>query len=428
MWFDLIILFFLLVLNGFLSMAEISLVSCRRGRILSRMSELHQAKILEDVLARPGEFLSSLQIGITVISIFSGAYSGQQLAEPLSQWLNTKPYIQGYGTPIAFGVIVISLTYVSLLISELVPKRIALAYPEQIALRVAHGVHLWTRISYFMVKVLDVSSRILLRLLGHHEQKSSSLLTEDELQYLFQQGFEDGAIDSFEHNVFRRVFQFSDLQARFLMTPQIKVVSFYNDMDLKTIVASLLDHRHRYYPVLQHDSENILGVIDSRELVGAGVRGELDQSKLEDWIRSAPIFPEDSLGPAILKAFRDQNKRVALVVDEYGVFRGIVTPYNLLEALIGSIDQPEASGSEVQVQGSWECSGLTPIQEVEVLLGIELLDTERKDDFNTLAGFVLSHFGRLPNVGEFILYEGYRFEVQAMDRQRIDRLLITLQN
>ena len=408
-----------------MSMAETSLISCRRSHIKARLHVIKHAKIVDHLLSHPGEFLSSLQIGITVISIFSGAYSGQQLAEPLSLWLNTFPIFHGYGSPIAFGLIVIILTYVSLLMSELVPKRIALSYPEKIALRMAYFVDALTRSCYYIVKILDSSTRLILRILGFNEQSQRALTGEDFL-HIFKQGLEDGAINTFEHNVFRKVMIFGNNEARSIMTPRIKVCLIHIDDTIDKIIAQILYAPHRYYPVITHNPESMLGIIDTKEVLNKKLNNEVIDIK--SMIQKAPIVIEDNSGPHVLQCFRDQHIQIALVIDEYGVFKGIITPHDVLESLIGALANIQERADKniiLQDDGSWMCGGLTSIHTLEELLHIIMEDPLQGDDFNTLAGFMLSHLNHVPHIDECFTYKGFEFKVKEMENQRISQAIIT---
>lgn len=332
MLMDCAILLALLVLNGFLSMSETALISCRRSHVQARLEDIPHAKILDDLLSRPGEFISALQIGITIISIFSGAYSGQVLAEPLGAWLNTLPRVQGYGFPLAFGIVVITMTYVSLLISELVPKRIAISYSELIALRVARIVRRLTQTSFFMVSVLDRSAKVILRLLGVSDSKKNSI-TEEELHYLLRQGAEEGTISVFEHDVFRRVLGFGATPAHTMMTTRARVVVLHAHDDIANHIHTVTSQPHRYYPVTQGHPEQVLGVVDAKDLMERHTHGKLNS--LQEIMRTAPSVLTDQLGPDLLQAFNHHAPKIALVVDEQGLFQGIITPHDLLEHLIG---------------------------------------------------------------------------------------------
>jgi len=331
--FDIFILLILLALNGLMSMAETSLISCKKSHIKAHLDIIPHAKTVDYLLNHPGEFLSALQIGITIISIFSGAYSGQQLAEPLSIWLDSFPWINGFGTPLAFGVVVLLLTYVSLLISELVPKRIALSHPEKIALYTAQFVYSLTRFSYYIVKILDVSTRYILRICGFREQ-SQHLLTAEDFQHIFKQGLDDGVISTFEHNTFKTVMQFNTDTAYSIMIPRNNIHMLDIEDTLDTMLAHIIKTPHRYYPVMQHNPEKILGIIDTKELFHKKILQE--NIDIRSLLQTPPMIQEESKAPDIVQCFHNQSLQIAVVINNSGTFIGIITPHDLLHSLIGT--------------------------------------------------------------------------------------------
>jgi putative hemolysin len=243
---------------------------------------------------------------------------------------------------------------------------------------------------------------------------------------MFKQGVEDGTINNFEHNVFRKVMVFGNNEARSIMTPRIKVTHIREDDEPESIITKILEAPHRYYPVINNSPESILGIIDTKELLNKKLSQE--PINISSMIQKAPIVPEDSTGPQVLQSFRDQPIQIALVVDEHGAFKGIITPHDVLESLIGALAGVQEHNDKnvlLQNDGSWLCGGLTSIHTLEEILHISMEDPLKRDDFNTLAGFMLRHLNHIPMPEEKFAYKGFEFAVIEMEHQKIALVLIT---
>ncbi len=334
------------------------------------------------------------------------------------------PWVYGYGELIAFSVIILLVTYVSLIIGELIPKRIALSEPEKIASLCAPLIQFLSKVTHPFVVILDLSTKILLKALGQKEV-NDSLVTEEEIHSLLEQGLEEGAIGAFEHHVFHRALEFGDRDASIIMTPRIKIIALNLNDDPHENKNKILLNPHRYYPVFETNMDNLLGIVDVKDILTQQMNGTFFD--LKSLIKEAPCVMEDTLGPDLLDHFKKYKTHIAIVVDEYGVMQGMVTLVDLFETLIGGVPEYQEENSYEVVQredGSWLCDGLTPIDDIEDLLEREIVSTFEEDDFNTLAGFLLVHFKRIPNVGESFYWESFKFEVVDLDGQRIDKVLI----
>lgn len=422
--FDVIILLLLICINGILAMTELAMVSSNRNKIENLAKTSKGAKIALELIDNPGSFLSAIQIGITIIGIISGAFSGQRFAEPIGAWLNSFEWMQGYGGVIAFSLIVVVITYVSIVLGELIPKRIAITKPEKIACFLAGPIRLLSKITYPFVFLLDVSSRALLKLFRQKEVKESTV-TEEEIHSMMRQGLVEGAIDNFEHKVFQKLLEFGDLEASVIMTPRIKVTYLDTTDTTEENAAKILKNPHRYYPVFDGGLDNFKGIIDTKDALTQQMQGKpLDFHAL---VKDPPCVLEENLGPDLLEHFKKHKTHIAVVVDEYGSMQGVITLVDLFEALVGSI--PESNQTRhyeivTRENGSWLCHGLTPINEIEDLLNLEIVDAFEDNDFNTLAGFLLTQLKHVPKDGEHFDWSGFRFEIVDMDGSRIDKVLI----
>jgi putative hemolysin len=421
---DLGIIFLLIIANGILAMTEFAIVSSNRNKISHLAKTSKGANIAHHLMDKPGEFLSTIQIGITIIGIISGAFSGQRFAEPLGVWLNSIHWIHGYGEAIAFSLIVLIVTYVSLVIGELVPKRIALSNPEKIACFFSPAVNFLSTLTRPFVILLDFSTKILLRVFGQQEVKDS-VVTEEEIHHLIEQGLEEGAIDAFEHNLFQRVLKFGDRDASIMMTPRLKVISLSLEDEEETNKNKILLNPHRYYPVFEKTMDNFRGIVDVKDILSQQIKGE--PFELKSLVKEAPCVMEDALGSEVLEQFKKYKTHLGVVVDEYGAMQGIITLVDLFETLVGDVPEfQEKEPYEItpRKDGSWLCDGLTPIDDIEDLLDTKIVRAFEEEDFNTLAGFLLVHFKRLPEVGESVYWDGFKFEIVDLDGKRIDKVLI----
>ena len=420
--FDLMVMLLLLFINGILAMTELAIVSSNRLKMETLSQKSSGAKVALELMDNPGSFFSTIQIGITIIGIISGVFGGQRFAEPMGLWLNTFPWISGYGNSVAFTFVVIVITYVSVVLGELIPKGIAIRKPEKLASFLARPVRLLSKLTYPLVSILDISTKTILSIFKQDGVKESSL-TEEEIHGVMNQGLKEGAIDNFEHKVFKNVLQFGGREAAVIMTPRLKVVHLDLADDMEQNTQKILENPHRYYPIFDGGLENFKGIIDAKDALTQMIKGgKLDFQPL---IKKAPRVIEDHLGPDLLGQFNQYKTHIALVVDEYGAMQGIITLTDLFETLVGSISRA-GQGYDILLRddGSWLCDGLTPIDEIKQLLDIDVGEKTDENDFNTLAGFLLVQFRHIPEEGEHILWSGFKFEIIDMDGTRIDKVLI----
>lgn len=423
-YLDLCIIFLLIFANSILAMTEFAIFSSNRNKIIHMAKENKGAKIAHDLIDNPGHFLSTIQIGITIIGIISGAFSGQRFAEPLGIWLNKFEWIYGYGEAIAFTIIVLLLTYLSLVIGELVPKRIALSNPEKIAALFSPTIKILSKLTHPFVIVLDFSTRNLLNLF-HQSEVKETYVTEEEIHHLLEQGLEEGAIDSFEHHLFQRILKFGDRDASIMMTPRLKVIGLNLKDDLEVNKIKILTHSHRYYPVFEGNMDQFIGIIDIKDVL---TQTMIEKSfDLRSLVKEASYIREEAIGSEILEQFKKNKSHIGIVVDEYQIMQGIITLVDLFETLIGEVAKFEENITFKMIQhknNAWLCEGLTPIDEIEDLLKINIVRAFKESDFNTLAGFLLVHFKKIPTVKESIYWNEFEFQIIEMNDKRISKVLI----
>ncbi|MFO7483214.1 hemolysin family protein [Oceanibaculum nanhaiense] len=412
----------LVLLNGFFAMSEMALVSSRRARLQQLAEEgSHNAAAALRLVDDPTRFLSTVQIGITLVGVFAGAYSGAAFAGPVSELLALTPLPAQYAYPVALTLVVICITYLSLIVGELVPKRLALAHAERIASLAARPMSLLANAAAPLVWLLRISTEAVLRLLGLHDMKGSPVSAE-EIRTIIAEGREAGVLDQTEREMIDSVLGLGDRQVRGVMTPRYDVVWIHLMDDVETIRAKLKDSGHSRFPVSASGLDAVEGIVQAKDLLEMALRGE--PISLRELVRPPLVVHERTSALKVLDLFRGQPVHMALVIDEYGGFEGLVTPTDILTAIAGEL--PEQSGviPEAVVRrpdGSWLLDGAISIQEAERILGRGAVPPS--ESYQTLAGFMLWELGHLPATGEVLECNGWSFEVVDMDGRRIDRIL-----
>jgi len=419
---ELAILLGLFLLNGVFAMSEIAIVSSRKSRLRSLVVQGRPGAARALQLAEePGRFLSTVQIGITLIGIVAGVFSGATLGGALGQWLAQVGLPAPLASALGYGGIVALVTYFSVVVGELVPKQLALRNAEAISCTVAPGMYFLSVAAAPLVWLLDNSTRLIFRLLGKSEV-AEEVVTEEEIKALVAEAAAMGVIERDEKRMIAGVLQLSDSVARNIMTPRVDVEALSLQAAPKTIRSILTQTRHTRLPVSDGDVDNIIGVIVIRECLA----GEMPDSeaRLREFVRKVPTIPESMGALDVLAMLRQAEQPIALVMDEYGHLEGVVTPSDLLEAIAGVFRSDmdiEAHHHAVQREdGSWLLSGTLSAHAMSDLLDISL---PPKRDYQTVAGFLIEIFGRLPQTGESINALGWRFEIVDMDGRRIDKVL-----
>ncbi len=411
----------LICINGLLAMSELAVVSSRPGR-LKAMADRGQSGAATAVrlAANPGRFLSTVQIGITLVGVLSGAFSGATLGLRLTDWLMASGVPAGMAGTLGVGSVVAAITYASLIIGELVPKQVALRNPEGVACRVAPAMRGLSVVAAPVVWLLDISGRAVLRLLGQADEGGSKV-TDEEIASLIAEAESHGVVESDERKMIAGVMRLADRSVRAIMTPRTEVEWIDLGASRAEIRKRLLEAGHAMLPAANGSVDQMVGVVRTREALAALVgRQAFDLAAL---VRAAPIVHDNADALDVLATLKEAEVPMALVHDEYGDFEGVVTPADILETIVGVFRSDADADEPATVErddGSWLLAGYLPTDEMAETLGIPLPE---KRDYETLAGFVLSHMHHLPQVGEHVDVMGWRFEVMDLDGRRIDKVL-----
>ncbi|MGO4156413.1 hemolysin family protein [Cupriavidus sp. YAF13] len=420
---EIAILLALILINGLFAMSEIALMTARKARLQRRIEEgdrgaIEAIKLGED----PTRFLSTVQIGITSIGVLNGVVGESTLAQPLGAWL------QGFGIQastagwVATTIVVAGLTYFSIVLGELVPKRLGQMAPETIARLVSRPISFLALASTPFVKLLSSSTRLVLRMLGVKSGRGPAV-TEEEIHALLVEGSEAGVIEQHEHTMVRNVFRLDDRQLTSLMVPRGDVVCLDVEVPLEENLRRIEESDHSRFPVVRGGMHDMLGVVSARQLLARRLRGEPTDLAA---VAQAPVFvPESVTGMELLENFRVSGGQIAFVIDEYGEVLGLVTLQDLIEAITGEFKQ-DGVGEEWAVQredGSWLLDGLIPIPELKDRIGLRQVPEEDKERYHTLSGMLLLLLGRLPQTTDTVRWGDWKFEIVDMDGKRIDKVL-----
>src|SRR5215217_6046396 len=396
-------------------MSELAIASARKTRLQQWAEEGDdRAAVALRLAEHPNRFLATVQIGITLIGIVTGFYGGATLSEPVARYLARFPAIAPYSQSIAVVLVVGLVTYLSLLIGELVPKRLALQDSERIAMAIAQPM-----------TFLGASSELILRLLGVRHAGDPPI-TEEEIEILLQEGAAAGVFAPAEHEMVEGIFDLGDREARELMTPRYRLVALDADDPLDESFRKMAASPHQVFPVYEGDLDQLLGMAPVKSLWAASLSG--DPIDLRALTEPALIVPESMPALEVLQRFRDRASNAAMVVDEFGGVQGLISLHDLMEAITGDLAVSQERSGEVvrRDDGSWLLDGALPVHEVRDVLEIDdPLPGEEDGDYETLGGFLMSRLERIPDVGDATDWSGHHFEVVDMDGRRVDRVLVT---
>jgi putative hemolysin len=423
---ELLVLLFLFLVNGFFSMSEMAVVSSRKARLQQLFDEGHAGSGTALQLANnPSYFLSTIQVGITLIGITSGAFGEATLAADVAGWLSQWEVLASRADALAVTLVIAAITIGSLLIGELVPKRLALLNPEAVASWVAKPMSWLSAIVHPVVRALSFLTDLILRLLGRRAVAAPPV-TEEEIRVLMEQGTEAGVFEAHEHRLVSRVFRMDDLRTAAVMTPRTDIVYLNLEEAPDALLAHIAESPHARFPVTRGDLDNIEGVIEAKALLVDLVRGESLQ--LEKRLVKPLYIPETLTVTEVLAAFKKHRSRMALIVNEYGELQGLVTMNDIMQALvgdIGTVDEAEESDIVRREDGSWLIDGGVTVDRFKEALEVEeSLPEEDTGSYNTLGGFAMLQLGRVPQIADSFEWGGLRFEVVDMDRNRVDKLLV----
>lgn len=423
---DIALLLFLILLNGVLAMSEIAVVSSRKAR-LQRLSD-DGSPGADSALAlhnEPATFLSTVQVGITTVGILSGAIGESALADPLTVWLAGFALIEPYSRGVALTVVVVALTYFSVVIGELVPKRLGLLAPEKTASLIAPPMNMLARIGRPLVWLLSASSSFLLRMLGAGS-KEEPPVTDEEIKDLMEQGAEAGVFHESEQAIVSNVLRLDEQRIGAIMTHRNDMYVLDLDEPEEVIRNFIAESPYTRIVVCRGGLDHIVGVLRTADLLKAALAGEA--MEVEQFLRPPLYVPEGVTTTHLLENFRKAHQQCALIVDEYGELQGLVTLTDVLTSIVGELpssDIPEEQDIVAREDGSWLIDGSVTIERVKNQLEIDGdLPGEEENAFNTLGGFVMHVLGRIPAVADHFEMAGVRFEVVDMDKNRVDKMLV----
>jgi putative hemolysin len=419
---DLVLILALILVNGFFAMSELAIVSSRRARLQNRANMGSRgARVALELSDDPTRFLSTVQIGITLIGILAGAFSGATIAEHFATSLIENGVRQDIAELVSIGVVVIVLTFVSLVIGELVPKRFALTYPDAIASRVAPAIELVARVTHPVVALLRFSTEGILRVLGMRWEHRAGV-TDEEINALLAEGAQQGLIDSSERQMVEEVLRLADRPVRTIMTHRRELIWLDVKDSEQDVRAKITDNGHSRFLVCEDTLDNCLGYVRTRAIVDR----LLDQAPLDlrPMIREPLRVVPELKTLTLMAMFRRSRPHIAVIADEYGTILGVVTPVDVLETIAGDLPEDVAAGSSVtkREDGSWLVDADVELHDLEHRLGAGGLAS---GDFATLAGLILEELRRIPQTGEVVGVNGWRLEIVDMDGTRIDKVLVT---
>lgn len=416
------VLFFLILLNGVLALAEAALMSARKARLQGLADDGDKAaQIALELANEPMAFLSTVQIGITLVGILAGAFGEATLAGQLATLLERAPLLAPYSRALSLVIVVIIVAYVSLVLGELAPKRLALYNPERLASLVAPPMRVLSRWASPAVRFLSFSASLVLRLFGVTDIKDAPV-TEDELKVLIAQGTAAGVFDAAEQNIMRRTLRLGDRTAATLMTPRPDIVWLDLDDDPAEVWRKITTTTFTRFPVARGALDAIAGVVRARDLLTSAGRG--DSLSLESVLQPPLLVPESTPALRVLEILKRARSQMALILDEYGGVSGLVTLEDILQAIVGDIsDEAQPTEAVRRLDGSWLLDGALPVDEMQELLDLD--DLPGAGDYLTVAGFIMRQLGHIPSAGDRFTWENCEFEVVDMDGRRVDKVLVS---
>lgn len=421
---NILIVLALILANGVFAMSELAVVSARKVRLeQAALRGDSQARAALKLAKRPDNFFSTVQVGITLISIFSGAFGGSALAGPVAELLRQIPTLSAHADSLAFTLVVAIITYLSLILGELVPKQLALTMPEAIAKSIAGPMAMLSKLAAPVVALLSFSTNLVVRLLNIQPDRGPSV-TEAEIRAFIQQGTEEGTLEVAEREIMERVFRLGDRQVTSIMTPRLEITWLDLEDTAKVNQHKIIGSRYRRLPVCQGSLDNILGLISVNSLLHRALHN--DPLDLTVGLEQPLVIPELSRSLPLLEQFKRSRVHTALVVDEYGVIQGLVTLWDILEALVGDAPSLDESRDRPRQRedGSWLLDGMMNIEEIYSCLNLGGF-SDRTASYYTLGGLVIHQLGKIPSATDSFEWHGFIVEVMDMDGNRVDKVLIT---
>ncbi|MEA5570297.1 hemolysin family protein [Calothrix sp. UHCC 0171] len=425
---EVLIILLLIFANGLFVMSELAIVSARKVRLqqLAERGDI-KARVALSLASSPNHFLGTVQIGITLLTILSGAFGESTIARriaPIFGITIAPPAPASYKEQLATGLAILIITFLTLILGELVPKRLALNHPEAIASVMAIPMQMLSKITTPVVYLLTISTEAVLRMLGI-KPSTEPLVTEEEIRVLIEQGTEEGTFEEAEQDMVERVFRLGDRPVSALMTPRPDIVWLELEDTVEENRQKIIDSAYSRYPVCQGGLDNVLGVLPVTDLLARSFTGQ--PIDLTVGLRQPVFVPESTRGLKVLEMFKQTITHMALVVDEYGVIQGLVTLNDILIEIVGDVPTIEGQEDPQIVQredGSYLLDGMLAVDEFMELFEIEELRSQDRGSYQTLGGFVITHLGRIPSAADYFEWQGMRFEVMDMDGNRVDKVLV----
>lgn len=425
MFSEIVIVVLLILTNGLFSMSEMAIVSARKHRLQQKAADGNKgaARALE-LAENPNRFFSTVQIGITLIGILSGAFGGATIAEQIGLEVNKVPWLAPYSEGIGVGIVVIVITYFSLVLGELVPKRLALNNAEKIAAAISPLMQTLSKITTPIVALLSGSTNLVLRFLGVRPSTDPEV-TEEDLRSMLDQGTENGIFEESEQNMVERIFRLSDRSVSALMTPRTEIIFLDVDASHQEIHQKISRYPFSRFPVIKDTTDNIIGIAQSRDLLLQRVEGPYFNVQA---VLQQPLFiPESTPALDVLESFRTTGVELAVIIDEYGGVLGLVSMNDIIEAIVGDVFSPLGKQEAEAIRredGSWLFDGMIQIDELKDYLDVDELPDEEEGNYETLSGLMMAQLGRVPVSGDHFEWEKLHFEVVDMDGRRVDKVLV----
>lgn len=423
--FEIAIVLTLILLNGIFAMSEFALVSAKKARLKQLAEEGNPGAAAALALSNElTQFLSTIQIGITLIGILAGAYGGATIAQGLAGYLREFPALARYSDALSIVIVVVTITYLTLVLGELVPKRVALSKAETIATRVSRPMMFLSSIARPFVIILSVSTETVLRLLRIH-QTSEPPVTEEEIKSMLEEGTEAGVFEMAELSMIEGVLEIGDLRVESLMTHHTDVIALDLDDSIDENLQKMVRSGRSYFPAYDEDLDNIVGIVSVKQVLAEIVESGTFDIKAN---LAKPLFVPEALPILkLLELFKELGVHIALVTDEYGSVEGLITLHDILEAIVGdvrSLGEPAETPVVLREDGSWLIDGDTPIEKIKDALSIDSFPQEEQEYYRTLAGFIIFVLQRIPKTGDHIEFKGMRYEVVDMDGNKVDKVLV----
>ena len=423
---ELLIVLALVLLNGFFAMSEMSVMTSRKSRLKQLAQASRRAAKALALSEKPEAFLSTVQIGITLIGILTGLFGGEAIGLAIAAWIErVLPALDPYAETIGKSIAVALITFLTLIFGELVPKRLAITAPEKIASVVALPMGWLARAAFPFVWLLSHTTRLVLRLLGLGKDEASTI-SEEEIRMLVAESHEQGVIDAHERDMVNRVMRLGDRTAASLMTPRNRIAWLDASAPVEESLEVMREHQFSRYPVYRGSDQDVAGILEVKSLIHT-IGGDLAERLYHD-LRPALFVSESTHAMKLLEIFREEQQSMALVVDEYGEIQGLVTVSDLMGAIVGRLQSVENTDEDALVvqreDGSLLVDGTLPTEDLRELMDGAALPDAEDGDYHTLAGMCIAHFGRIPHVGEYFDWAGWRIEVVDLDGARIDKLLL----